>query len=149
MILQEHSWRQTTPTQALGHTKPLDEESRCVLDRLAAMAPSFRDNCINAKPLRIPLFVTQVIYQIACLNIEAEQSGLSDVVLEGRLEVIMDVLQLLRKTWRLAGKSKIIATKAAMLMGKTSYLFKSTTIETSFGGNRSIWTDWLGPTSIC
>ncbi|OPB40547.1 hypothetical protein A0O28_0006260 [Trichoderma guizhouense] len=105
------SWRHPGPTQSPEQTKVLSAESRCVLDRLAAMGPSFRDNCLRSKPLRIPLFVTQVIYQIGCFNIQAEQSGLSDTLMAARLEVIMDVLQLLRRTWRLAGKFEILATK--------------------------------------
>lgn len=92
------------------------------------MAPSFRDNCLRSQPLRIPLFVTQVVYQIACFNIQAEQYGLSDAVMEARLEVIMDVLQLLRRTWRLAGKLEILTIKTALLMDETRYLCTLATI---------------------
>ncbi|KAL7914242.1 hypothetical protein GGI35DRAFT_238089 [Trichoderma velutinum] len=102
LMLEEHSWRHPSPTQPLEGTKILSPESRCVLDQLAVIAPSFRDSCLRSEPLGIPLFVTQVLYQTACFNIQAEQSGLSDAVIEARLEVIMDVLQLLRRTWRLA-----------------------------------------------
>jgi hypothetical protein len=107
LLLQEHHWCTRVSHGQEGMLfEELWEESRIVLDRLAAAATSHHNSCPNephaSDPL--PIFMIQVMYHAACVSMLLAPDTLTPKMQE-HAKVFRSVLRLINLRWRLAGQS--------------------------------------------
>lgn len=105
MLLQEYHWRRvgiSSTEEAYIHMFP---ESRRVLKILMHMASSLRKDIEEGRTLdeEFPVFLLQVLYQIALLTIEMGQGNPNEELKE-RLDTLKWLLQHIESRWRVAGK---------------------------------------------